>query len=96
MSLTYNTIRRWLLLHFWDYLISHLIPHVHFTTSVHAPHVTFNDHLSSHDYLPITYSHLFYRSFVFIVLAAKLVVVHQYSMEIQFFIYVHAFICIIL
>ena len=29
------------------YLTSHLIPHVHSTTSVHAPHVTFNDHLSS-------------------------------------------------
>ena len=68
-----------------SYLTSHLIPHVHSTTSVHAPHVTFNDFLSI-IYSLIINSHLFYcYYYYFFVLATTLVVVvHQYSMVIQF------------
>ena len=46
LTFTYNTIRRRLLLHFWDHFLSHFSSDSP-CSSVHAPHVTFNDHISS-------------------------------------------------
>ena len=66
------------------YLTSHLIPHVHSTTSVHAPHVTFNDYLSSIYLSSILICSNVAIIFFFVLAATLVVVVHQYSMVIQF------------
>ena len=82
LTFTYNTIRRWLLLHFWDHFISLLpkfIP-LHLSMLL-VSHSMITYHLFTyHQFSSI----LLLLLLLFVLAATLVVVVHQYSMVIQF------------